>query len=167
RQERRFVGASLPFVAYHKEKKELAVLPIRGDQLFVYDFSGENPILKDTVTLVHRFRPKEIPTFGPNDDPYLSDYPQFTDLRMLGDYILVEFRTKIPTEVIRELREKIEDIYTLAQYGDAINQYSTPYYLMDKDRKQVCVFDLYPLHGASNFTDQGGILYVNANITPE
>lgn len=167
RQERRFVGASLPFVAYHKEKKELAVLPIRGDQLFVYDFSGENPILKDTVTLVHRFRPKEIPIFGPNDDPYLSDYPQFTDLRMLGDYILVEFRTKIPTEVIRELRAKSEDIYNLPEFGVALKQYSKPYYLLVKDGKQVGVLDLFPVHGALNFTDQDGILYVNDNISPE
>src|SRR5690606_23087511 len=134
---------SLPFVAYHKEKKELAVLPIRGDQLFVYDFSGENPILKDTVTLVHRFRPKEIPTFGPNDDPYLSDYPQFTDLRMIGDYILVEFRTKSPTEVIRELREKTEDSLNFPELGVALNQYSKPSYLLVQVGKQVGVLDLF------------------------
>src|SRR5690606_34160769 len=77
RQERKFVGASLPFVAYHKQKEELAVLPLRGNQLFVYDFSGATPVLKDTVELVHRFRPTDVPTLGPNDDPYLSDYPQF------------------------------------------------------------------------------------------
>ena len=167
RQERKFVGASLPFVAYHKQKEELAVLPLRGNQLFVYDFSGTTPILKDTVELVHRFRPMDVPTFGPNDDPYLSDYPQFTDLRMLGDYILVEFRTKIPAEVIRELRAKSEEIYNLPEYGSALEQYSKPYYLLAKDGKQIGVLDEFPVHGNLNFTDENGYLYVNDNLSPQ
>lgn len=167
RQERKFVGASLPFVAYHKQKEELAILPLRGNQLFVYDFSGATPILKDTVELVHRFRPMDVPALGPGDDAYLSDYPQFTDLRMLGEYILVEFRTKIPAEVIRELRAKSEEIYNLPEYGTALKQYSKPYYLLVKDGKQIGVLDEFPVHGVLNFTDENGFLYINDNLSPQ
>jgi len=167
RQERKFVGASLPFVAYHKQKEELAILPLRGNQLFVYDFSGATPILKDTVELVHRFRPMDVPALGPDDDAYLSDYPQFTDLRMLGEYILVEFRTKIPAEVIRELRAKSEEIYNLPEYRSASERYSKPYYLLVKDGKQIGVLDEFPVHGSLNFTDENGFLYINDNLSPQ
>ena len=167
RQDQTFVGASLPFVAYDRKKAELAVLPVRGNQLFVYDYSTELPILKETVELTHRFRPKEIPLFDADEDPNVSEYPQFSDLRMLGDYILVGFHTRIPAEVIRELRAKDEQFYNLPEYKTALERYSKSYYLLVKDGKQIGVLDEFPVHGLLNFTDENGYLYINDNIAPE
>src|SRR5690606_23755296 len=100
RQQETYIGPSLPFVAYNRNKEELAVLPVRGNQLFVYNYSDSVPILKDTVELSHRFRPEDIPLFDPNEDPKLSDYPEFSDLRVLGDFFLVGFHTRIPKEIM-------------------------------------------------------------------
>ncbi|HLW20851.1 MAG TPA: DUF4221 family protein [Cyclobacteriaceae bacterium] len=163
----KFVGTSLPFVAYHKKKRELALLPVIGDQLFVYDYSGDMPILKDTVELSHRFRPNDIPMIDPNEDPTLSDYPQFTDLRMFGDYILVGFHTKIPKEVIRELRAKSEEFYNLPEYKTAFEEYNKSYYLLVKGGKQIGILDEFPVHGSLNFIDENGYLYINDNLSPE
>jgi hypothetical protein len=166
RQNQTYVGASLPFVAYDRKKAELAILPVRGNQLFVYDYSGDLPILKDTVELTHRFRPKDIPLFEAEEDPNLSEYPQFSDLRMLGDYILVGFHTKIPKEVIGELRAKSEQFYNLPEYKTAMERYSKPYYLLVKDGEQIGVLDEFPVHGSLNFTDDNGYLYINDNLSP-
>ena len=162
-----YAGASLPFVAYNRIKEELAVLPVRGNQLFVYDYSDSIPVLKDTVELSHRFRPKDIPLFDADEDPNVSEYPQFSDLRMLGDYILVGFHTRIPKEVIRELRAKSEEFYNLPEYKTALEKYNKPYYLLVKDGEQIGVLDEFPVHGSLNFTDENGHLYINDNLSPE
>jgi hypothetical protein len=167
RQDQIFVGASLPFVAYDRKRAKLAVLPVRGNQLFVYDFSTDLPTLKDTVELTHRFRPEEIPTFDADEDPNLSEYPQFSDLRMLGDYILVGFHTRIPKEVVQELRAKSEQFYNLPEHKTALEKYNKPYYLLVKDGQQVGVLDEFPVHGFLNFTDKNGYLYINDNVAPE
>jgi hypothetical protein len=163
----KFVGASLPFVAYHQQKEKLAVLPVRGNQLFVYDYSGEAPVLKDTVELRHRYRPEDVPVLSPEDDPYLSDYPQFTDLRILGDYILVEFHTKVPAEVLRELRTKGDDVFNLPEYKTATEKYRKPYYLLVRDGKQIGILEEFPVPGVLNFTDANGNLYINDNLSPK
>lgn len=167
RQTKTYVGASLPFLAFDPRNKELAVLPVRGNQLFVYDYSDSIPVLKHEVELSHRFRPKAPPAFDPNDDPNLSEYPEFTDLRILGDYLLVGFHTRIPATVLRELRAKAEQFYRLPEYKAASKQYSKPYYLLVKDGKQVGILDEFPVSGTLNFTDADGILYVNDNSSPE
>src|SRR5690606_9383118 len=132
-----------------------------GNQLFVYDYSDSIPVMKHEVTLSHRFRPNELPAFDPNDDPNLSDYPEFTDLRILGDYLLVGFHTRIPSPVLRELRAKAEQFYQLPEYKTASKQYSKPYYLLIKDGKQVGILGEFPVPGTLNFTDANGFLYVN------
>ena len=167
RQSESYVGASLPFVAYNRIKEELAVLPVRGNQLFVYDYSDSLPALKDTVELSHRFRPKDIPPFDPNNDPNASDYPEFSDLRILGDYILVGFHTIIPKDIVGQLRAKNEQFYNLPEYKTALERYSKPYYLLVKDGEQVGVLDKFPVNGSLNFTDANGYLYINDNLSPE
>lgn len=165
RQNGRYVGTSHPFVAYHKQKQELAMLPPMGNQLFVYDYADSLPVLKHVVELTHRFRPKNAPLIGANP-PEFSDYPGFSDLRMLGDYILVGFHTKIPSDIMVQLRAKSEQYHLLPETKTAQEQYVKPYYLLVKDGEQIGVLDEFPVHGSLNFTDENGNLYVNDNISP-
>ncbi len=167
RQNHTYVGASLPLVAYNRKKEELALLPLRGNQLFVYEYSDSIPVMKYEVDLSHRFRPTDIPIFDPNEDPNLSSYPEFSDLRILGDYILVGFHTRIPKDIVRGLRAKAEQFYYLPEYKAALEQYSKPYYLLVKDGQQVGILDEFPVHGSLNFTDANGYLYINDNLSPE
>lgn len=167
RQRQSYVGASLPFVAYNRIKEELAVLPVKGNQLFIYDFTDSVPAIKHEVELHHRFRPEEIPAFDPNDDPNVSDYPEFSDLRILGEHILVGFHTRIPKDILRQLRAKNEQYYNLPEYKTALAQYSKPYYLLVKDGQQVGIIDKFPVSGSLNFTDVNGYLYINDNLAPE
>ncbi len=167
RKEARFVGESYPLVAYHPKKQEMALLPGVGNQLFLYDFAGEEPILTDTVALVHRHRPQVIPDINPEAEPWESDYPRFTDIRYLGEDILVGFSTKIPKEVMRELRAKSEQYYNLPEYKEASRDYVKPYYLLVSGGKQVGVLEKFPVRGALDFTDDDGTLYINDNTDPE
>ncbi len=166
-QKNRYVGSSYPFVAYGRKKQELALLPVMGNQLFVYDYSDSLPALKHTVTLIHRFRPEEVPLMETGLDPSFSDYPRFTDLRISGDYILVGFHTKISEEIMRELQAKSEQYYLLPETQAAQAQYSKPYYLLVKEGKQVGILDDFPVHGTLNLTDENGFLYINDNISPK
>lgn len=59
--------------AYNSQKEELALLPVMGNQLFVYDYSDSVPVIKHTLELTHRYRPTEIPAFDPQADPLLSE----------------------------------------------------------------------------------------------
>lgn len=137
-----------------------------GNQLFVYDYSDSLPILKHTVDLSHPLRPTEVPLKSSPDQPY-SDYPKFTDLRMLGDYILVGFHTRIPEHIMRELRAESEKYASLPATKAAQEKYYKPYYLLVKDGKQMGILNSFPVHGSLNFTDEEGFLYINDNISPE
>lgn len=167
RQNNYYVGPSLPLVAFDAKKEKLAVLPVTGNQLFVYDYSDSVPIIKDVVELTHRFRPEVAPVFDPDDEINHLDYPEFSDLRILGDYILVGFYTKIPKDIIRQLRSKSEQYYGLPEYKTAQKQYNKAYYLLVKDGKQVGILDKFPVHGNLDFTDANGYLYINDNTSPE
>lgn len=167
RQNNRYVGPSYPFVAYDRKKQELSLLPVMGSQLFVYDYADSLPILKHTVELTHRFRPKDTPLAEEDEYLHFSDYPKFTDLRILGDYVLVGFHTQIPVEIMRQLRAESEQYYSLPEYKAAQEQYSKPYYLLVKEGEQIGILDSFPVNGTLNFTDEEGILYINDNLSPE
>lgn len=167
RKKQRFVGLSHPFVAYRRNSQEMILLPTSGNQLFVYDYSDSLPKLKQVVSLSHRFRPKEVPLVKSKDPTNYSDYPKFTDLRILGEYILVGFHTKIPEEIMQEFRAKSESYHSLPAYKTAQEQYNKPYYLLVKDGKQVGVLEEFPVHGTLDFTDEEGFLYINDNVSPK
>ncbi len=158
-----FVGESLPLIAYKESQEELALLPTIGDQLFVYDFSGQTPILKDTVQLTHRFRPDNM---GQSQkSAVMKDYPSFTDLRMSQAFMLVGFRTKIPQEIIDQLKSKDERYYQLPEYEEAKKQYSKAYYLLVKDGEQVGVIEETAGFGVLDHLGPKGMLYFNNNLS--
>ncbi|MEX2569213.1 MAG: hypothetical protein WD431_24930 [Cyclobacteriaceae bacterium] len=164
RKIREFVGQSQPIVAYHRGKNEMAILPAIGHQLFIYDFKGANPELKEIVELSHRFRPEGLT--GSKVEGY-SDYPNFTDLRYIGEKLLVEFKTRIPVDIIARLRAKSEQYHNLPEFKEAMMAYIKPYYMVVEAGKQIGVLDGLPVPGALDFADEEGFLYVNDNVDPE
>lgn len=166
RKEGRFVGSSHPMVAYHKRMKEMAVLPVMGDELFVYDFSEDQPVIKHQVTLTHPYRSKEAPSIEAGAKNRFSDYPSFTELYYVGEKVLVGFHTKIPVDVIEGLRAKSEQYYNLPEYKEAEAKFIKPYYLIVKDGEQMGVLNDFPVAGKLDFADEKGFLYINDNIDP-
>jgi len=167
RRSGRYVGQSFPLVTINRRTREMALLPTVGNQLFIYDYSGDEPVLKDTVRLTHRFRPEKAPDADLTADRWLEDYPLFTDLRVFGDGYLVGFFTRIPSEILKEWRAKSEQYYNLPEYKEASKQYAKPYYLVVMNGKQVGVINKMPIHGVLDFADEQGFIYINDNLDPE
>ncbi len=162
-----YVGSGLPIVAYQEEKHEMALLPVIGNQLFIYDYSSVTPILKQTVTLSHKNRPVELPQVYFNAEDQFNDYPYFIDIRYLGEKILIVFNTRIPKDVMRQLRALSEKYYNLPEYKEATDQYVKSYYIVVEDGKQIGVLDELPVPGVLDFADSEGYFYINDNINPQ
>lgn len=162
RKEGKMLGPSPPIVAYHRGRQELALLPTLGDQLFVYDYASGRPLLKYQVDLRHRFRPEGLPEQVGD----YSSYPAFTDLRYVGKKLLVEFKTRIPEDIVTQLRAASEYRYDSPLFKEAMATYIKPYYMVVAGGKQVGVLDGLPLSGALDFADENGYIYVNDNLDP-
>lgn len=162
-----FVGDSYPLVAYHADKHEMAVLPLMGNQLFVYDFSGDAPELKHTILLSHKNRPARAPEVQFTEEDAFSEYPSFRDLRYMGDRILVGFTTKIPGDIVRQLRAKSENYGNLPEYKEAAERYIQHFYMVVEGNRQIGVLDDFLVPGALDFADSEGYLYVNDNVDPK
>ncbi|WP_162342087.1 hypothetical protein [Cyclobacterium salsum] len=165
KKSHKMVGQSQPIVAFHRGKQELALLPVFGNQLFVYDYSGEVPELRHVTQLRHRYRPEKIPEQLSGVNGY-SSYPGFTDLRYVGENLLVEFKTRIPEDIVNELRASSEQYYDSPAYREAMETFSKPYYLWVVEGNQAGVLDGLPVHGALDFADENGLVYVNDNLAP-
>ncbi|AWW31244.1 hypothetical protein DN752_14545 [Echinicola strongylocentroti] len=165
--EERYVGLSFPLVTINRKSLKMALLPTVGNQLFIYDYSGDSPVLEDTVLLSHRHRPDTAPDAKLDAEKWLEDYPLFTDLRVCGDGFLVGFYTRIPADVLKELRAKSEEYYKLPEFKKASAQYAKPYHMLVQNGEQVGVIDELPVHGGINFADEDGFIYVNDNSDPE
>ncbi|WP_143960266.1 DUF4221 family protein [Litoribacter populi] len=168
RASNRFVGESAPLMDFSKRKNEMAVLPRVGNQLFLYDFAGETPSQKSVVELSHPHRPSEAPTVSPEEEGRISDYPNFSDLRYAGDYILVQFFTQVPADITREIKAQAGEQYANSpEYREARKKYIKPYFLVVKDGQQIGTLDEVPVHGTLDFADEEGYIYFNDNLSPE
>lgn len=166
RKERKYVGGSAPLIAYHRNKHQMAVLPKVGNQLFVYDFSGNEPVLLHEVALTHRFRPEIIPEID-KEAEYTSSYPSFTGLRFVGDRIIAEFKTRIPEDILIRLMAESSRVDDLPEYQEAKKNFVKTFYLVIEDGKQIGVVEGLPVPGAMDFTTESGKIYVNDNREPE
>jgi hypothetical protein len=164
---KRFVGESLPLVSFNKSKNEIAVLPTSGNQLFLYDYSGEEPVLNGVVELSHRHRPAQAVEVALDQENRISDYPNFSDVRHAGEYILVMFSTKIPSDVMRGLMAQDEQYTKLPEYQEARKNYVKPYFLVIKDGKQIGSISEVPVKANFNFADESGNLYFNGSGNPD
>ena len=166
RKERKYVSSSEPFIAYHRSKHLMAVLPKVSNQLFIYDFSGEEPVLLHEVNLSHKYRPKVIPEIA-KEEEYTSSYPRFTELRFVGERILAEFKTRIPEDILKRLMTQSSRVDDLPEYLEAKRNFVKTYYLVIEGGKQVGVVEGLPVPGELDFTTESGKIYVNDNRNPK
>jgi hypothetical protein len=166
RKDRKYVGSSVSCIAYHRNKHQMAVLPKVGNQLFVYDFSGNEPVLLHEVALKHRFRPEIIPEIA-KEAEYTSSYPRFTDLRFVGERILVAFKTRIPEDILLRLMAKSSRVGDLPEYQEAKKNFVKTIYLVIEEGKQIGVVEGLPVHGTLDFATESGKIFINDNIEPE
>jgi len=162
-----YVGPTLPIIAFHEKKQELALLPSIGNQLFIYDCSSSSPKLKYAVILTHKNRPAQLPQLAFTEEDNFSDYPAFFDIRYVGDKILIVFNTRIPKDVMRQLRALSEEYYNLPEYKEAVAKYVMPQYIVVQGDQQIGIIDRLPVPGVVDFGDSEGFFYVNDNINPE
>ncbi|MGY6558227.1 MAG: hypothetical protein ACXIT9_02980 [Nitritalea sp.] len=167
RLNKRFVGESAPLLAWNAEKQEMALLPRAGNQLFLYDFNGESPILRQTITLSHPERPSDAPTLRPEDSAD-ADYPQFSDIRYAGAMLIVQFFTQIPSAQLRELKAQFgePDYFRTPEFQEARKKYIRPYFIVVKEGEQIGIINEVPVSGSFNFSDASGTLYFNDNLSP-
>ena len=166
RKERKYVGSSAPFIAYHRSKYQMAVLPKVSNQLFIYDFSGNEPVLLHEVALTHKFRPEIIPEIA-KEAEYTSSYPSFTGLRFVGDRIIAEFKTKIPEDILLRLMAKSPvRVDKLPEYQEAKKNFVKSFYLIIENGKQIGVVEELPVHGALDFATESGEIFINDNLEP-
>ncbi|WP_460513325.1 hypothetical protein [Cyclobacterium sediminis] len=167
RIERKYVGNSAPFIAYHRSKHLMAVLPKVSNQLFIYDFSGNEPVLLHEVTLRHKYRPQIIPEIA-EEEEYTSSYPRFTGLWFVGDKIIVEFKTRIPEDILKSLMAKSPmRVDELPEFQEAKKKFVKTFYLVIEDGKQIGVVEGLSVPGMLDYTSESGEIYVNDNINPE
>jgi hypothetical protein len=166
RKDRKYVGSSAPIIAYHRNKHQMAVLPKVGNQLFLYDFSGNEPVLLHEVALTHKFRPDIIPEIA-KEAEYTSSYPSFTGLRFVGERILGEFKTRIPEDILLRLMAKSSRVDDLPEYQEAKKNFVKTFYLVIEEGKQIGVVEGLPVPGVIDFTTESGKIYVNDNINPK
>ncbi|WP_157971901.1 hypothetical protein [Pleomorphovibrio marinus] len=165
-QEDRYVGTGRVLSAYNTDKQELALLPALGHQLFIYDFSGEVPLLKHVVKLSHKNRPEKIPDYEFDRDQSYSDYPSLTELRYVGEKLLVGFYTMVPKDVMRQLRSQSEDFRNSQTYREAEKKFIRQHFMVVEGDKQIGVIDEFQVPGTLDFVDQKGRIYLNDNVQP-
>lgn len=167
RKERKYVGNSAPFIAYHRSKHLMAVLPKVSNQLFIYDFSGNEPVLLHEVTLTHKYRPQIIPEIA-EEAVYTSSYPRFTGLWFVGDRVIAEFKTRIPEDILQSLMAKSPvRVDELPEFQEAKKKFVKTFYLVIEDGKQIGVVEGLVVSGMLDYTSESGEIYVNDNINPE
>ena len=167
RLNKRFVGPELPFVALHDSKQKYALLPLVGNQVFIYEFQEGKSVLTQEIVLTHPLRPEFAPLYPMEAENPDLDYPSFSNVLFAGEYLIASFNTKIPVDAKRELRAKSEEYYKLPEFKEALKKYSKAYHIVVKDGKQIGVIDQLPVHGGLEFLDGKGIFYVNDNANPE
>ncbi|EPR66800.1 hypothetical protein ADICYQ_4232 [Cyclobacterium qasimii M12-11B] len=165
RKERKYVGNSAPFIAYHRSKHLMAVLPKVSNQLFIYDFSGNEPVLLHEVTLTHKYRPQIIPEIA-EEAEYTSSYPRFTALSFVGDRIIAEFKTRIPEDILERLMVQSSRVDDLPEYQEAKKNFVKTFYLVIEDGKQIGVVEELPVHGVLDFANERGEIFINDNLGP-
>ncbi|ERM84981.1 hypothetical protein P872_23265 [Rhodonellum psychrophilum GCM71 = DSM 17998] len=163
----RFVGPDFPFVALHDSKQKYALLPMVGNQVFVYEFREGKPILTKDIHLSHTLRPDLSPLHSTEFENSDSEYPKFNNILFSGEYLIASFSSKIPLSVITELRAKSEEYYRLPEFKEAQKKYVKTYHIVVKNGKQIGIIDNLSVNGELEFMDANGILYVNDNANPE
>ncbi|WPR73923.1 hypothetical protein [Algoriphagus sp. NG3] len=158
RKANRWIGQSFPYLAFDNRRRNAAVLPPIGNQLFLYEWDGNSLINEKAVILTHPDRNEEIPDV--KRENFL--YPSFSDVKNFGIYQLAIFYTAIPEDIYTEFRAKGENYHQDPEWRKAQAKHRNPRYIIVKGDQQVGIMNKLPIEGNVNLGLSDGTLIVKA-----
>ncbi|MBN3521758.1 hypothetical protein JYB62_17245 [Algoriphagus lutimaris] len=159
RQEKIWVGNSLPNIASDPKTQSAFVLPTKGNQLSFFKVSPSGLEFQNSIELIHPAR-EDAEINADQDD---LTYPGFDNVRNLGEYQLVSFNTAIPEDVLNGIKAKAgENYYSDPEFKEALELFRNSKYILIKDGKQVGVINEDPQEGTINLGLPDGTVLVKA-----
>ncbi|REG94428.1 hypothetical protein [Algoriphagus antarcticus] len=153
-----WVGTSYPFLAFDPTSKTVASLPTSGNQLGIYELKGNQLVYEKSVELTHPDRDGFEAKEGTN--PIV--YPGFNDIKIFGEYQLVQFYTAMPEDIFNGFRAKGENYWQDPAYGEASKTYRKRKYIVVKNGVQIGIVNELPIIGDIYFGLPDGTLIVKA-----
>jgi hypothetical protein len=164
KKDKEWVGQAMPYVSALGKENLIAVLPRIGDQLFFYEWNGQNLVSKIEVKLSHPERNSSLKV-DPMEQAFL--YPAFSDIKGGGNYFLIEFHTEVPLQVFQEWRAKSEDYMRDPEFKLVLEKYrNAKYILVDQQGNQGIVSSL-PIEGQTHYMDSDDVIYIKPESKEE
>jgi hypothetical protein len=153
-----WVGVSYPYLAFDPASKKVASLPTSGDQLGIYTIEDNQLVYEKSVELTHPDRAG----FEPKEDPNPTVYPGFSDIKIFGEYQLVQFITAMPEDIFNAYRAQGENYWQDPEYVEAAKTYRKRKYIVVKNGVQIGIVNELPMFGDIYFGLTDGTLIVKA-----
>ncbi|PZX47088.1 hypothetical protein [Algoriphagus chordae] len=153
-----WVGVSYPYLAYDPTSKTVVSLPTSGDQLGVYTLKGNDLVYEKSVELTH----PERAGFEAKEDTNPSVYPGFYDVKIFGEYQLIQFITAMPEDIFNGFRAQGENYWQDPAFGEAAKKYRKRKYIVVKNGVQIGIVNELPMFGDIYFGLPDGTLIVKA-----
>lgn len=159
RQEKIWVGNSLPSIASDPKSHSAFVVPTKGNQLSFFKVNTSGLEFQNSIELIHPAR-EDAEIHADQDD---LTYPGFDNVRNLGEYQLVSFNTAIPEDVLNGIKARAgENYYSDTEFKEAMDLFRNPKYILIKNGKQVGVINEEPQEGTINLGLPDGTVLVKA-----
>lgn len=157
--EGKWIGNSLPSVAYDPASQTAFVLPSKGNQLSYFKVSADGLEFQKSIELNHPDRNESV---AKADQDQLT-YPGFDDIKNLGEYQLISFNTAVPEDILSGIKAKAGDqYYNDPEFKQALKLYRKSRYILIKDGKQVGIINGAPEEGNINLGLPDGTLLIKA-----
>lgn len=153
-----WVGVSYPYLAFDPVSKTVASLPTSGDQLGLYKLQGNQLVYEKSVELMHPDRDGFEAKEGTN--PIV--YPGFNDVKIFGEYQLIQFHTAMPEDILNGFMAKGENYWQDPAYREALKTYRKLKYILVKNGVQIGIVNELPEIGDMYFGLPDGTLIVKA-----
>ncbi|MEN2284246.1 hypothetical protein AAGF08_19030 [Algoriphagus sp. SE2] len=153
-----WMGVSYPYLAFDPSSKMVASLPISGDHLGIYTLKGNDLVYEKSVELTH----PEREGFEAKEDTNPMVYPGFYDVKIFGEYLLVQFITAMPEDIFNGFKAQGENYWQDPAFGEATKTYRKRKFIVVKDGIQIGIVNELPRIGDIYFGLPNGTLIVKA-----
>ncbi len=153
-----WAGVSYPYLAFDPVSKTVASLPTSGDHLGIYTLKGNDLVYEKSVELMH----PERAGFEAKEDTNPSVYPGFYDVKIFGEYQLIQFITAMPEDIFNGFRAQGENYWQDPAFEEATKTYRKRKYIVVKNGVQIGIVNELPMVGDIYFGLPDGTLIVKA-----
>lgn len=153
-----WVGLSYPYLAFDPVSKMVASLPTSGDHLGIYTLKGNQLIYEKSVELKHPDREG----FEAKEDTNPLVYPGFYDVKIFGEYQLIQFITAMPEDIFNGFRAQGENYWQDPAFGEAAKTYRKRKYIVVKNGVQIGIVNELSMVGDIYFGLPDATLIVKA-----